>query len=187
MLLVAIGLLAVLIVAVSLLRELGRTARSAERLCEILARDLPPTLEAIRLTGIEITELTDDMNAGVHHAGEVIRQIDQGLSTAAHQAQQMQVGSRSLWAGMKAAWRTWQAPPRRKRPRRLHSRHGEGGTAGRPAPRPAQSTLKPQTLAPAASLEKAVPASNPSPAPRPAPPKPPQGDPLPHRPDERVD
>lgn len=128
MLLVAIGLLALLLVAVSLLRELSRTARSAERLCEILARDLPPTLEAIRLTGLEITELTDDVNEGVHHAGQVIRQLDQGLLSARQQAQQVQVGGRSLWAGVRAAWHTWQAPPRRKRPRRLHSRHGEVNT-----------------------------------------------------------
>ena len=106
-LLVAVSLTAVLIAAIPALQELGRAARSVEKLADTLRRELPPTLEAIRLTGLEISDLTDDVNEGVKSAGEVAKQVDQSLSNIKHQAKKVQVNSRGVVAGVKAAWKSW--------------------------------------------------------------------------------
>jgi hypothetical protein len=110
-LLVVVSLTAVLIVAIPALRELGRAARSAEKMFDTLSRELPPTLEAIRLTGLEITELTDDVTEGVQSAGQVVQQVNQSLTSAQTQAQRLNTGTKSLWAGARAAWRTWVNDP----------------------------------------------------------------------------
>ena len=110
-LLVAVSLTAVLVAALPALQELARAARSVEKLADTLRRELPPTLEAIRLTGLEISDLTDDVSEGVQSAGQVIKQVDQGLSSAKNQAQQVRVNTRSVVAGVKAAWTTWRRPP----------------------------------------------------------------------------
>jgi hypothetical protein len=112
-LLVVISLTAVLMVAIPALRELGRAARSAEKLFDTLGRELPPTLEAIRLTGLEITELTDDVTEGVQSAGQVVQQVNQSLTSAQTGAKRLNTGTKSLFAGARAAWRalTTDEPP----------------------------------------------------------------------------
>lgn len=105
-LLVAVSITAVLIAAVPAFRELSRAARSAEKLFDTLNRELPPTLEAIRLTGLEITDLTDDVTQGVQSAGQVVKQVDQSLSGVKQQVQKVQTTTRSVVAGAKAAWQT---------------------------------------------------------------------------------
>ncbi len=107
LLLVAISLTAVLIAAIPALQELARAARSAEKLFDTLSRELPPTLDAIRMTGLEITDLTDDVSEGVKSAGQVVKQVDQSLDAARKQAQNLQVGTRSLFTGVKAAWKSF--------------------------------------------------------------------------------
>ena len=109
-LLVAVSLTAVLIAALPALQELGRAARSIEKLADTLRRELPPTLEAIRLTGLEISDLTDDVTEGVKSAGQVVKQVDQSLSGARNQAKKVQVNTRGVVAGVKAAWKTWRRP-----------------------------------------------------------------------------
>jgi uncharacterized protein YoxC len=113
--LVATSLTAVLVAAIPALQELARAARSAEKLFDTLSRELPPTLEAIRTTGLEITDLTEDVSEGVKSAGQVVRQVDQSLDGARKQAQNLQVGTRSVFVGVKAAWKTFirQKPTRR--------------------------------------------------------------------------
>jgi len=113
---VTASLTIVLIVAIPTLKELARAARSADKLFETLRREFPPTLEAIRLTGMEITDLTDDLSEGVQSAGQVAKQVDQSLSGARKQAKKVQLGTRSLFAGMKTAWKTFTrspSPPRK--------------------------------------------------------------------------
>jgi uncharacterized protein YoxC len=110
-LLVAVSLTAVLVVAIPALQELARAARSAEKLFDTLSRELPPTLESIRLTGLEISDLTDDMSEGVKSAGQVVKQVDQGFDGARKQVQKAQVTTRSVFAGVKAAWRTFARTP----------------------------------------------------------------------------
>ncbi|MDX2096163.1 MAG: DUF948 domain-containing protein [Leptolyngbyaceae cyanobacterium bins.59] len=105
-LLVAVSLTAVLVVLIPAVQELARAARSAEKLFDTLRRELPPTLEAIRLTGMEISDLTDDVSESVKNAGQVVKRVDQGLDGARKQAQRVQTTTRGVVAGMKAAWRS---------------------------------------------------------------------------------
>ena len=116
LLLVAVSLTAVLIAAIPALQELARAARSAEKLFDTLQREFPPTLEAIRLTGLEISELTDELNEGVKSASGVVKQVDQSITNARKQAHNVQISTRSVFAGMKAAWKTFQRRPHRRRP-----------------------------------------------------------------------
>ena len=119
-LLVAVSLTAVLVAALPALQELARAARSAEKLFDTLRRDLPPTLEAIRLTGLEISELSDDVSDGVKSAVQVAQQVDQSLDSAVKKAQKVEVGTRSVVAGVKAAWKTLtRTPSNRSRSDRL--------------------------------------------------------------------
>ena len=108
--LVAFSLVAVLIVAIPTLQEVARAARSAEKLFDTLNQEFPPTLEAIRLTGIEVGQLTDEINQGVESATEVARQVDRSLTTARQQVQQAQIRSSGFVAGVKAAWKVWRNP-----------------------------------------------------------------------------
>jgi len=117
--LVAVCLAVVLAAAIPAFMELARAARSAEKLFDTLGRELPPTLEAIRLTGLEISDLTDDISQGVESAGNVVKQVDQSISAAKRQVQEAKVTTRSVFAGVKAAWQTWNRPSRR--PSRLTS------------------------------------------------------------------
>lgn len=117
LLFVTVCLTIVLIVMIPTLKELGRAARSAEKLFETLRREFPPTLEAIRLTGMEITDLTDDISEGVQSAGQVAKQVDQTITGAKKQVRKVQTSTRSLMTGVKTAWRTFtrspSPPPRR--------------------------------------------------------------------------
>lgn len=122
LLLVATSLTAVLVAAIPALQELARAARSAEKLFDTLSRELPPTLEAIRVTGLEITDLTDDVSQGVKSASQVAKQVDQSLDSARIQAQNLQVSTRSIFVGAKAAWRNFTRPkPSRRNSDRLPS------------------------------------------------------------------
>lgn len=114
-LLVAVSLTAVLVAALPALQELSRAARSAEKLFDTLRRDLPPTLEAIRLTGLEISDLTDDVSSGVKSAGQVVKQVDQSLGSARNQAKKIEVSTRSTFTGVKAAWRNFTRSPSNRR------------------------------------------------------------------------
>ena len=111
LLLVAVSLTAVLVAALPAFWELARAARSAGKLFETLNQELPPTLEAIRLTGLEITDLTAEVGGGVQSATEVIKQVDQSILVAKAQAQKVQTTTRGLVAGLKAAWGIWQRSP----------------------------------------------------------------------------
>lgn len=106
LLLVAVSLTVILIALLPAVYALARAARSVERLVDTLNRDIPPTLEALRLTGLEISELTDDLTEGVQSAGEVVKQVDQTLTTAKQQAQQVQITTQSVFTGLSAAWQT---------------------------------------------------------------------------------
>jgi len=107
LLLVATSLTAVLVAAIPALQELARAARSAEKLFDTLSRELPPTLDAIRMTGLEITDLTDDFGEGVKSASQLVKQVDQNLDSARIQAQNLQVGTRTIFVGVKAAWKNF--------------------------------------------------------------------------------
>jgi hypothetical protein len=114
-LLVATSLTAVLVASIPALQELARAARSAEKLFDTLSRELPPTLDAIRMTSLEITDLTGDVSDGVQSVTQTVQQVDQSLEGARKQAQNLQIGTRSLFVGVKTAWKTF---TRQKTPKR---------------------------------------------------------------------
>lgn len=107
LILVAVSLTVLLASALPALWQLAKTAKSAEKLFETLHQELPPTLEVIRLTGLEVNELTTEVNDGVQSATEVIKQVDQSILVAKTQAQKVQTKARGLVRGLKAAWRVW--------------------------------------------------------------------------------
>ncbi|MTJ46867.1 hypothetical protein [Dolichospermum sp. UHCC 0259] len=114
-LLVTASLTTVLVATIPALQELARAARSAEKLFDTLSRELPPTLNAIRNTSIEITDLTEDVSEGVKSAGQVVKQFDQSLDNAKKQAESMQIGTRSVLVGFKAAWKNFTHPKNTKK------------------------------------------------------------------------
>jgi hypothetical protein len=111
LLLVAVSLTAVLVVALPTFLELARAARSAEKLFDTLSRELPPTLESIRLTGLEISDLTDDLSEGVQSAGDVVKQVDRSLVGVRRQAHRVNTTTRGVFAGFRAAWKSWSRKP----------------------------------------------------------------------------
>ena len=113
--LVAISLTAVLMAALPALQEVARAARSAEKLFDTLNREFPPTLEAIRLTGIEITELSDEIDRGVESASSVVKQVDRSLSNVKKQAKQAKTNTQGLIVGVKAAWKVWNNSAKKRR------------------------------------------------------------------------
>jgi uncharacterized protein YoxC len=108
--LVAVSLTAVLIAALPVLQELARASRSAEKLFDTLRQEFPPTLEIIRSTGQEINELSNRLEESVQTATGVVKQVDQSISQAKYQVKQVEIGSKSFLAGVKAAWKVWQRP-----------------------------------------------------------------------------
>jgi len=110
LLLVSFSLFAVLLVTIPTLQEVTKAARSAEKLFDTLNREFPPTLEAIRLTGKEVGELTDEINQSVNSATGIVKQLDKGIVNAKQQAQQVRKGSRGILAGAKKAWQVWRNP-----------------------------------------------------------------------------
>ncbi len=99
--------LAILIPAI---QELGRTARSVEKLLDTLNRELPPTLDALRATSEELSSLTEDVGDGVESAKQIVQQVDRSLDATEKQFMQARITSQSAIAGLKAAWQTFFSP-----------------------------------------------------------------------------
>ncbi len=104
-----ISLIAVLISLIPTLQQLANTARSAEKLLNTLDKELPPTLNAVRLTGSELNQLTEDLDQGIESATEVVKQIDSTITNTKKQVKQAQTGTRSFFIGVQAAWKTWRS------------------------------------------------------------------------------
>lgn len=152
LLLVAVSLTAVLVAAIPALQEVARAARSAEKLFDTLGREFPPTLEAIRLTGLEISELTDDITDGVKNAGQVAKQIDQSLTSTRRQVRKAHISSRSAFAGIKAAWKTFTRPTPKSNPNRYGNARAASPPENRLSPAPsAREFLPPESRSDLAS------------------------------------
>lgn len=121
LLLVAAGVVALLVAAIPALQELARAARSAEKFFDTLSKELPPTLDAIRMTSLEITDLKDDVSEGVQNAGQIVRKVDESLDTAKKQAKNVEIGTRSLFVGVKAAWKSLTGSSNKRNIERLPS------------------------------------------------------------------
>ncbi len=113
-LLVAVSLTALLITAIPAFQELAKAGRSVQKLADTLSRELPPTLEAIRLTGLEISELSDELNQGAKNAGEAIKQVNEGIKGVKEQAQNVTVKTKTTFAGIKAGWLSFRRPKRNR-------------------------------------------------------------------------
>ncbi|MEO1210769.1 MAG: DUF948 domain-containing protein [Cyanobacteria bacterium J06638_20] len=109
--LLAIALTAVLMAALPTLLELARVSRSAEKLLDTLNRELPQTLEALKMTGSELSELTEEVSEGVQSASRTVQRMDQGVASVQKQAQTVGRATRSAFVGFKAAWKTLLQPP----------------------------------------------------------------------------
>ena len=107
LILMAVSLTTVLIVAIPVLQEIARAARSAEKLFDTLHKEIPPTLHSIRLTGLEITELTDEIDSGVKSASDIVKQVDTGLNQTQTQIKNVRTGTRRLLRGFQVGWKTW--------------------------------------------------------------------------------
>jgi uncharacterized protein YoxC len=140
LLFVTVSLTITLVIAIPTLKEVARAARSAHKLFETLQREFPPTLEAIRLTGLEISDLADDLSEGVQSAGNIVKQVDQSLAGARKQARKVQHGTRSLFTGFKAAWKTFTRPQSTRR-------------SGSPVPTPVDKRLPPASSSPEEPLD----------------------------------
>ena len=112
--LVAISLTAVLLVTIPALQEVARAARSAEKLFDTLNREFPPTLDAIRLTGQEINQLTEELDRGVESATGIVKQVDKAIVNTKEQVQQAQSNTRRFAIGFRAAWQTWKQTESKK-------------------------------------------------------------------------
>lgn len=106
--LVATSLTAVLITLIPVIQEVSRAARSAERLFDTLNREFPHTLEAIRTTNMELTELSEEMKEGVKSAAGAVKQIDNSLMAVKKQVEKVRKKGHSLWIGLKAGIEAWQ-------------------------------------------------------------------------------
>jgi hypothetical protein len=104
---VAVSLTALLVAAFPAIQDVSRAARSAEKLFDRLDRELPPTLEAIRLAGLELSDLGEEVAQGVQSASMVVKQVDRSLVEAKQQAENIQSTTKSVWVGVRAAWQTW--------------------------------------------------------------------------------
>lgn len=105
--LVAVALLALLITLIPAAIQLSRAARSVERFFDTLLRDLPPTLEALRLTSLDVSDLADRVDDGVKEAGQVVQNVNQSITQVGSQARGAQITVRSAWAGIQVAWQTF--------------------------------------------------------------------------------
>jgi hypothetical protein len=109
--LVAVSLAVVAIVAMPVIQEMARVARSAERLLNTLDRELPRTLESLRATGSDLGNLQKEVNRGVKSAASVVEQVDRSLVVTKQQVGQAQTLVKRVSVGVKVAWRTFQNYP----------------------------------------------------------------------------
>ncbi len=117
----AVSLTALVVAAFPAIQDLSRAARSAEKLFDRLDRELPPTLEAIRLAGLELGDLSDEMSQSVQSATTIVKQANLGISEVKKQAGSVSTNTRSVWVGVKAAWQTWRSSDASSRDRQISS------------------------------------------------------------------
>ena len=112
--LVAISLTVVLVAAIPAFQELSKAAQSAQKLFDLLQRELPSTLDALRRTGVELSDLSEDMSEGIQNASHVVKQVDKSLMEAKQQVQRAGIGTTSFLVGMRAAMRSFGRSRRRR-------------------------------------------------------------------------
>jgi uncharacterized protein YoxC len=118
-LLVVVCFTVLLLTAIPAFQELAKAGRSVSKLAETLSRELPPTLEAIRLTSLEITELGEELNQSAKSAGEAVKQVNESLQTVRRSADNASTVTRSALTAIttlgKNGLQTLRNPGRAKR------------------------------------------------------------------------
>ncbi len=114
-LLVVVCLTILLLTAIPTFQELAKAANSVIRLSDTLTRELPATLEAIRMTGLELSELSDELNQGAKSAGEAVKQVNDGIKGVRQGASSASIATKSAFAGIKAGLKSLGRPRRQKR------------------------------------------------------------------------
>ena len=114
-LLVVVCLTILLLTAIPAFQELAKAANSIIRLADTLTRELPATLEAIRMTGLELSELSDELNQGAKSAGEAVKQVNDGIKGVRQGASSASIATKSAFAGLKAGLKSLGRPRRPKR------------------------------------------------------------------------
>jgi len=114
-LLVVVCLTILLLTAIPTFQELSKAANSIIRLADTLTRELPATLEAIRMTGLELSELSDELNQGAKNAGEAVKQVNDGIKGVRKGASNASIATKSAFAGIKAGLKSLGRPRRKKR------------------------------------------------------------------------
>jgi len=114
-LLVVVCLTILLLTAIPAFQELAKAANSIIRLADTLTRELPATLEAIRLTGLELSELSDELNQGAKSAGEAVKQVNDGIKGVRQSASSASIATKSAFAGIKAGLKSLGRPRRQRR------------------------------------------------------------------------
>ncbi|HBC41041.1 MAG: DUF948 domain-containing protein [Pseudanabaena sp.] len=113
-LLVVVCLTILLLTAIPAFQELGKAANSVVRLADTLTRELPATLEAIRMTGLELSELSDELNQGAKSAGEAVKQVNDGIKGVRQSASSATIATKSAFAGIKAGLKSLGRPRRQR-------------------------------------------------------------------------
>ncbi|MBD2187979.1 DUF948 domain-containing protein [Pseudanabaena mucicola] len=114
-LLVVVCLTILLLTAIPTFQELAKAANSIIRLADTLTRELPATLEAIRMTGLELSELSDELNQGAKSAGEAVKQVNDGIKGVRQGASNATIATKSAFAGIKAGLKSLGRPRRKQR------------------------------------------------------------------------
>ncbi|WP_271252674.1 DUF948 domain-containing protein [Pseudanabaena sp. Chao 1811] len=114
-LLVVVCLTILLLTAIPTFQELAKAANSIIRLADTLTRELPATLEAIRMTGLELSELSDELNQGAKSAGEAVKQVNDGIKGVRQSASSATIATKSAFAGIKAGLKSLGRRPRQRR------------------------------------------------------------------------
>lgn len=114
-LLVVVCLTILLLTAIPAFQELAKAANSIIRLADTLTRELPATLEAVRMTGLELSELSDELNQGAKSAGEAVKQVNDGIKGVRQSASNASIATKSAFAGIKAGLKSLGRPRRQKR------------------------------------------------------------------------
>ena len=114
-LLVVVCLTILLLTAIPAFQELSKAANSITRLADTLTRELPATLEAIRMTGLELSELSDELNQGAKNAGEAVKQVNDGIKGVRQGASSASIATKSAFAGIKAGLKSLGRPRHHRR------------------------------------------------------------------------
>lgn len=100
------ALLALVLSLLPLLAQLTRTARSAERLLDLVERELPPILDALQQTTAEVSDISQEVGGGLKRVNQTVDAVGTGLGVFQTGVSQVNVRSKAWAAGAKAAWKT---------------------------------------------------------------------------------